>query len=153
MLSMMMEEWSLSVSGHLEEEEAVGEEDVVVEEEEVTMVPHITMKLNKMEETMDTTMLLLHRIVSMVMEAWSLRGHMVEEEGVGEEEDVVVVEEEVTMVPHLTMKLNMMEETTDTMVLLNMIMDMMLLLRAVVRSCFKTLMFFQYNVDLLVMSF
>jgi len=122
----------LSLSGHLEEEEGVGEEEcAVVEEEEVTML-HVTMKLSKMEETMDTTMLLLHRIVSMVMEVWSLRGHMVEEEGVAEEEDVVVVEEEVTMVPNLTMKLNTREETTDTtMVLLNMIMDMMVLLRDV----------------------
>ena len=94
------------------------------------------MKLNKMEETMET-MLLLHSIMSMMMEVWSLSGHLVEEEeAAGEEDDVVVVvvEEEDTMVPNHTTKLNNMEETMDTILpLLNRIMDMMLLLRAVVR--------------------
>ena len=128
-----MEAWNLS--GHLvEEEEGAGEvEDVVVVGEEVTVFLHHTMKLNKMEETMET-MLLLHNIMTMMMEVWSLSGgHLLEEEeGAGEEDDVVVVvEEEVSMLLHHTMKLNNMEETMETMLLiLNRIMDM-ILLRAV----------------------
>ena len=124
-MGMMMEVWSLS--GHMVEEEGAGEEvDEVVVEEEVSMVLHLTMKLNKTEETM----VLLHMIMSTMGEAWSLSGHLVEEEGAGEEVYAVDVEEEVTMVLHHTMKLNKMEETTDTMVL-NRIMDTMVNLRAV----------------------
>ena len=72
------------------EDAGVGEEvDVVVEEEEVTMAPHhLTMKLNKMEETMDTTMLLLQQTMDMMV---LLRDVDVAVEGevVEEEEDVV----------------------------------------------------------------
>jgi len=74
--------------------------------------------------------------MSIMKEAWSRTGPMAEDEGVGEEEDVAVEEEEVTMAPHhLTMKLNKMEETMDTpMLLLQQTMDMMVLrLRDVVR--------------------
>jgi len=74
--------------------------------------------------------------MSIMMEVWSRTGHMAEDAGVGEEVDVVVEEEEVTMAPHhLTMKLNKMEETMDTpMLLLQQTMDMMVLrLRDVVR--------------------
>ncbi|CAH8390966.1 unnamed protein product [Eruca vesicaria subsp. sativa] len=105
------------------------EEDEVAVEEEVSMVLHLIMKPNKTEETM-ATMVVLHRIMSTMMEVWSLSGHLGEEEGAGEEVHVVVVEEEVSVVLHLTMKLIMMRETTDTMHL-NRIMDTMLLLRAV----------------------
>lgn len=112
-MGMMMEVWSLS--GHLEEEEGAGEEVVV--EEEVLMVLHVIMKPNKTEETM-ATVVVLHRIMSTMMEAWSLSGHLVEEEGEGEEVHAVVVEEEVSMVLHNTMKLSMMGETTDTVLLI-----------------------------------
>ena len=127
---MMTELWNLS--DHLVEEEEGGEvEDVVLVEEEVTVDLHHTMKLNKMEEIMETMLLLLHSTMSMMMEVWSLSGHLVEEEeAAGEEDDVaVVVEEEVSMLLNHTMKLNNMEETMNT--ILNRSMDMMLLLRAV----------------------
>ena len=73
------------------EDAGVGEEvDVVVEEEEVTMAPHhLTMKLNKMEETMDTTMLLLQQTMDMMV--LRLRDVDVAVEGeVVEEEEAVV---------------------------------------------------------------
>ena len=111
----------MSLNGHLVEEEGAGE-DVVVVEEEVTVVLNLTMKLSKMERTMDT--MLLNSIVSMMMEVWIMS---VEEEGAGvEEDDVVVVEEEVTMVINLTMSLNKMEETMVTLPLLDGIMGMMM---------------------------
>lgn len=118
MLSTMMELWSLN--GHLVEEEGAGE-DVVVEEEEVTVLLNLTMKLSKMEGTMDT--MLLNSTVSMMMEVWIMNV----EEVAGEEEDaVVVVEEEVTTVINLTMKLNKLEETMVTPPLLQENMGMMM---------------------------
>ena len=56
------------------------------------------------------------------MELWSLSRHLVEEEGEGE--DVVVVEEEVTVLLNLTTKLSKMEGTMDTMLRLNSIVSM-----------------------------
>lgn len=115
---MMKELWSLS--SHLVEEEVAGEDVVVVEEE--VMVLNLTTKLSKMEGTMDT--MLLNSIVSMMMEVGIMS---VEEEGAGEEEDdVVAVEEEVTTVLLLTMKINKVEETMVTLLLLQGIMGMMM---------------------------
>lgn len=71
-------------------------------EGEVTVVLHNTMKLNNMEEIMDTTILVLHRIMDMMLLIRAVDVVAVEGEVVEEDEAVV---DSTDRMDHRTMQL------------------------------------------------